>query len=179
MRGKPMRGRQKIEMKPIENESDRLVTFSKRRAGIYRKANELVALCHVKLAIVIFSPSGKPFAFTSPLFESILHRFTGRNPSLEFLPNGLPSIDPEKETRRKEEFNELKALVESRKLRKKELGLKARERRGRGWWDKPINDLTMDGVYNQIHSYMELQKALDLVIAHHGSGASSSGGTCP
>ncbi|KAF2314669.1 hypothetical protein GH714_028388 [Hevea brasiliensis] len=32
-------------MKRIENEDGRLITFSKRRSGIYKKASELVTLC--------------------------------------------------------------------------------------------------------------------------------------
>ncbi|KAI4312283.1 hypothetical protein MLD38_037108 [Melastoma candidum] len=175
MGGKTTRGRRKVEMKPIENKSDRLVTFSKRRAGIYRKANELAVLCHVNLAIVIFSPSGKPFAFASPSFYSIVHRFTGRNPSRGDLPNGLPSINREEATRRNEEFNELKALVGSRKVREKELRLKAREKRAKGWWDDPVNDLTRDGVHNLVRAYSELQKALDLIIANRGGRVPLSG----
>ncbi|KAM0986000.1 hypothetical protein ACFX13_013457 [Malus domestica] len=45
MEAKKTRGRQKTEMKRIEKEDDRLVVFSKRRSGIYKKATELGALC--------------------------------------------------------------------------------------------------------------------------------------
>ncbi|XP_017192865.1 agamous-like MADS-box protein AGL62 [Malus domestica] len=40
MEAKKTRGRQKTEMKRIEKEDDRLVVFSKRRSGIYKKATE-------------------------------------------------------------------------------------------------------------------------------------------
>ncbi|KAH9679315.1 MADS-box domain-containing protein [Citrus sinensis] len=43
MAGKKTKRRQKIEMKKIENEDDRLITFSKRRSGIYKKAT--IHLC--------------------------------------------------------------------------------------------------------------------------------------
>ncbi|XP_008240414.1 PREDICTED: agamous-like MADS-box protein AGL62 [Prunus mume] len=45
MEGRKTKGRQKIEMKRIENQDDRLVTFSKRRSGVNKKASELATLC--------------------------------------------------------------------------------------------------------------------------------------
>lgn len=41
---KKTNGRQKIEIKRIENEDDRLITFSKRKSRTYNKASELVTL---------------------------------------------------------------------------------------------------------------------------------------
>ncbi|WMV23869.1 hypothetical protein MTR67_017254 [Solanum verrucosum] len=38
-------GRGKVELKKIEKTSNRLVTFSKRRQGLIKKANELAILC--------------------------------------------------------------------------------------------------------------------------------------
>ena len=66
MAGKKTKRRQKIEMKKIENEDDRLITFSKRRSGIYKKASEFVTLTSSAIAIVVFSQSGKPYIFVSP-----------------------------------------------------------------------------------------------------------------
>ncbi|KAK9181239.1 hypothetical protein WN944_024376 [Citrus x changshan-huyou] len=34
----------KVEIKKIENEDDRMITFSERRSGIYKKASKLVTL---------------------------------------------------------------------------------------------------------------------------------------
>lgn len=53
-------GRQKIEIKRIEKEEARQVCFSKRRAGVFKKAHELSVLCGAEIAIVVFSPAGKP-----------------------------------------------------------------------------------------------------------------------
>ncbi|ESR34593.1 hypothetical protein CICLE_v10006427mg [Citrus x clementina] len=49
------RGRQKIEIKKIENEDDRMITFSKRRSGIHKKASELVTLTGAEIGIVRIS----------------------------------------------------------------------------------------------------------------------------
>ncbi|KAH1228055.1 Agamous-like MADS-box protein AGL62 [Glycine max] len=42
---KKTKGRQKIEMKKMRNESNLRVTFSKRRTGVFKKASELATLC--------------------------------------------------------------------------------------------------------------------------------------
>ncbi|KAG6505418.1 agamous-like MADS-box protein AGL61 [Zingiber officinale] len=68
-------GRQKIEIKRIEREEARQVCFSKRRAGLFKKANELSVLCGANLAVVVFSPAGKPFSFGHPSVDSVLDRF--------------------------------------------------------------------------------------------------------
>ncbi|KAG6518547.1 agamous-like MADS-box protein AGL61 [Zingiber officinale] len=68
-------GRQKIEIKRIESEEARQVCFSKRRAGLFKKANELSVLCGAHLAVIVFSPAGKPFSFGHPSVDSVLDRF--------------------------------------------------------------------------------------------------------
>ncbi|KAJ1698077.1 hypothetical protein LUZ63_006589 [Rhynchospora breviuscula] len=60
-------GRGKIEIKRIENTSSRQVTFSKRRNGLLKKANELAVLCDAQVGVIIFSSTGKMFEFCSPL----------------------------------------------------------------------------------------------------------------
>ncbi|XP_038684915.1 MADS-box transcription factor 6-like isoform X2 [Tripterygium wilfordii] len=58
-------GRGKVELKRIENPTNRQVTFSKRRNGLLKKAFELSILCDAEIAILIFSPSAKLFQFAS------------------------------------------------------------------------------------------------------------------
>ncbi|KAF5190947.1 Mads-box transcription factor [Thalictrum thalictroides] len=59
-------GRGKIEIKRIENQTNRQVTYSKRRAGILKKANELNVLCDAQVAMIMFSSSDKLTEFVSP-----------------------------------------------------------------------------------------------------------------
>ncbi|XWS62495.1 hypothetical protein CRYUN_Cryun06bG0016000 [Craigia yunnanensis] len=47
---KARRGRQKFEIKKLEDESSRQVTFSKRRNGLFKKASERCVLCGAKIA---------------------------------------------------------------------------------------------------------------------------------
>lgn len=53
-------GRVKLKIKKLENSSGRQVTYSKRRAGILKKAKELSILCDIDLVLLMFSPTGKP-----------------------------------------------------------------------------------------------------------------------
>ncbi|KAG5223413.1 MADS-box protein FLOWERING LOCUS [Salix suchowensis] len=69
-------GRKKVELKRIENNSSRLVTFSKRRHGLFKKARELSVLCDVQIALLIFSSRGKLYEFSSvDSTGSILKRY--------------------------------------------------------------------------------------------------------
>lgn len=68
-------GRRKIEMKMVKDSNSRQVTFSKRRNGIFKKANELATLCAAQVAIVVFSPGGKPFSFGHPSVDAVAQRF--------------------------------------------------------------------------------------------------------
>ncbi|CAL9069604.1 unnamed protein product, partial [Musa banksii] len=57
--------RGKTEMKRIENAASRQVTFSKRRNGLLKKAFELSVLCDVEIGLIVFSPRGKLYEFSS------------------------------------------------------------------------------------------------------------------
>lgn len=58
-------GRGKIEIKRIENTTNRQVTFSKRRNGLLKKAYELSVLCDAEVAVIIFSNRGKLYEFAN------------------------------------------------------------------------------------------------------------------
>ncbi|XP_016447355.1 agamous-like MADS-box protein AGL29 [Nicotiana tabacum] len=74
-------GRQSIPMERIENPEDRYTTFSKRRSGLYKKANNLVEECGVDIGIALFSPAGNPFSFFHPTPNLILDPV--ENPNIE------------------------------------------------------------------------------------------------
>lgn len=59
-------GRGKIEIKRIENATNRQVTYSKRRNGIFKKAQELTVLCDAKVSLIMFSNTGKFHEYISP-----------------------------------------------------------------------------------------------------------------
>ncbi|XP_042426494.1 agamous-like MADS-box protein AGL65 [Zingiber officinale] len=53
-------GRVKLKIKRLENSSSRQVTYSKRKAGILKKAKELSILCDIDLLLIMFAPNAKP-----------------------------------------------------------------------------------------------------------------------
>ncbi|KAH1066215.1 hypothetical protein J1N35_031202 [Gossypium stocksii] len=67
--GKKIREKQKIEIKIIENEDDRLISFSKRHTRIYKKISELSTICG----------ASKPYSFGHPSVESVTKRFFNPN----------------------------------------------------------------------------------------------------
>ncbi|KAK4360704.1 hypothetical protein RND71_019656 [Anisodus tanguticus] len=69
-------GRGRVEMKRIENKISRQVTFSKRRSGLLKKTHEISVLCDAEVALIVFSPKGKLFEYsTESSMESILERY--------------------------------------------------------------------------------------------------------
>ncbi|KAF5763726.1 putative transcription factor MADS-MIKC family [Helianthus annuus] len=69
-------GRGRVQLKRIENKISRQVTFSKRRTGLLKKAHEISVLCDADLALIVFSPRGKLFEFsTHSSMEAILERY--------------------------------------------------------------------------------------------------------
>ncbi|KAL8048561.1 hypothetical protein ABFX02_07G074300 [Erythranthe guttata] len=58
-------GRKKLEIKRIEENSDRMVCFPKRRNGLIKKAKEFSVLCDVDVAAIIFSKRGKLYQYCS------------------------------------------------------------------------------------------------------------------
>ena len=68
--------RQKIQIKKIDNTAARQVTFSKRRRGLFKKAQELSTLCDAEIALIVFSAAGKLFEYSSSrlvLYSLISH----------------------------------------------------------------------------------------------------------
>nr|ADQ92359.1 MADS-box [Brachypodium distachyon] len=57
--------RERREIRRIESAAARQVTFSKRRRGLFKKAEELAVLCDADVALVVFSSTGKLSQFAS------------------------------------------------------------------------------------------------------------------
>nr|WQI83085.1 MADS-box transcription factor [Spirodela polyrhiza] len=57
--------RGKVKLQRIDDGARRMVSFSKRRSGLLKKARELAVLCDAEVAVVVFSPKGKLSHFSS------------------------------------------------------------------------------------------------------------------
>ncbi|KAJ9705731.1 hypothetical protein PVL29_003697 [Vitis rotundifolia] len=65
---------QKIQIKKIENTAARQVTSSKRRRGLFKKAQELSTLCDAEIALIVFSAAGKLFEYSSSSVSQVTER---------------------------------------------------------------------------------------------------------
>ncbi|CAN6877823.1 unnamed protein product [Brassica oleracea var. botrytis] len=66
--------RGKIEIKRIENQTSRQITFSKRRKGLLKKAHELSVLCDAQVAAIVFSQKGKLYEFASSDMKKMMEQ---------------------------------------------------------------------------------------------------------
>ncbi|KAL7236318.1 hypothetical protein ACSBR1_019568 [Camellia fascicularis] len=73
------KGRKKITMTKMENESNLQVTFSKWRSGLFKKASELSILCSAEVGIIVFSHGKKAYSFGYPTVDMIIDRFLSRD----------------------------------------------------------------------------------------------------
>ncbi|XP_031398368.1 MADS-box transcription factor 23 isoform X2 [Punica granatum] len=112
-------GRGKIEIKRIENANSRQVTFSKRRNGLLKKAQELAILCDAEVAVIIFSNTGKLYEYSSSGMKQTLSRYSKCMESSEStVVQYKPEILPEKEEEREaEEVKEAISQLQLRQLR--------------------------------------------------------------
>ncbi|RLN28213.1 agamous-like MADS-box protein AGL29 [Panicum miliaceum] len=146
--GRKSQGRKRIEITLIKDPARRMVTFSKRKSGFFKKALELSLLCGADVAAVVFSPTGRPFAFGDPSVNHVL-RLCAPLPAGD--EDGLGSGFPDDATdgdergaveataRRKEVA---KARVAEEEARMSAVGEKVlRAAAGRFWWEADVEAL--------------------------------------
>ena len=76
---KPGRERRKIEIKFIQDKSRRHITFSKRKAGIMKKAYELSTLTGTQVLLLVVSETGLVYTFTTPKLQPLVTKAEGKN----------------------------------------------------------------------------------------------------
>lgn len=140
------KGRQRIDTsKRRESEEDRFITFSKRRTGLYKKGSELCTLCGTQLAILIFSPSGKPFSFAHPNIEVIARRVLERHHPRSNIEDSNGIIDAYR-MNSINELNEQLTLLSDEVQYEKERGIKlaqlARARQNKPVCEQKIDELS-------------------------------------
>ncbi|CAF1920564.1 unnamed protein product [Brassica napus] len=89
-------GRGRVQLRRIENKIRRQVTFSKRRTGLVKKAQEISVLCDADVALIVFSPKGKLFEYSAgSSMERILDRYERCSYAGQDIPT--PSLDSQGE----------------------------------------------------------------------------------
>ncbi|KAL5743773.1 hypothetical protein ACOSQ2_026889 [Xanthoceras sorbifolium] len=83
-------GRKKLTIKRLKNLKTRQITYSKRKIGILKKAEELSVMCDVDLTLVMFSPAGRPSLYV------------GQNKELQGVVERLSRISVEERKKRRD-----------------------------------------------------------------------------
>lgn len=90
-------GRRKIKIEFIQDKSRRHITFSKRKAGIMKKAYELSTLTGTQVLLLVVSETGLVYTFTTAKLQPLVTQPEGKNLIQACLnaPHGtLPSTMP-------------------------------------------------------------------------------------
>ncbi|XP_009376227.2 MADS-box protein AGL24-like isoform X2 [Pyrus x bretschneideri] len=132
--------KEKIKIRRIDYLPARQVTFSKRRRGIFKKAEELSILCESEVAVIIFSQTGKLFDFSSSSTKDVIARYKSHI--------GEKSNQPMLDQLQLEKENTIRLSKE----------LEDKTRKLRQLKGEDLHDLDLD----------ELQKLEKLVEASHG-----------
>ncbi|KDP37620.1 hypothetical protein JCGZ_06963 [Jatropha curcas] len=153
------RGRQKVEMVKMPNESNLQVTFSKRRSGLFKKASELCTLCGVEISIIVFSPGKKVFSFGHPSVETVIERFIARNP-----PQSSPTLQLIQAHRNASvrelnvQLTQVLNQLDFEKKKGEELSQNRNDNKKEYWWEGPIEELDFTQLKQLKMSLEELKK---------------------
>ncbi|KAK9941693.1 hypothetical protein M0R45_007389 [Rubus argutus] len=140
------RGRQKIQMRKMENNSNLQVTFSKRRCGLFKKASELSTLTGVEIAMIIHSPGNKTYSFGHPSVQAVIDRYLGVNPGpattekseTEVLMENFRKITV---NNLNEEYTAINEELQREKKKGEVLNLKARAGQAQNWYERPVDGM--------------------------------------
>ncbi|KAL4576502.1 hypothetical protein LXL04_012597 [Taraxacum kok-saghyz] len=152
------KGRQKIQMTRMAKESNLLVTFSKRRSGLFKKASELSILCGAEITIIVFSPGKKVFSFGHPSVEMVVDRFLSQNSP----PNSSTSqlVEAHRNANIHELNRQLTYVIgqfEFEKNQSEHLSNIRKAGEDNHWWEAPIESLRLTEL-NQLKVAMEMLK---------------------
>ncbi|KAL8245938.1 hypothetical protein R6Q59_007154 [Mikania micrantha] len=149
-------------MARMEKESNLLVTFSKRRSGLFKKASELCILCGLDIAIIAFSPGKKVFSFGHPSVEMIVDRFVTQN-----APH-YSSTSQLVEAHRNANIHELNRQLsyemnqlEFEKNKSEELAKIRKQGVDNHWWEAPIESLGLEELERLMMAMGWLKKNID------------------
>ncbi|GJV50768.1 agamous-like MADS-box protein AGL62 [Tanacetum coccineum] len=134
MNKKTSHGRKKIEIKKIEENNNRQVTFSKRRNGLFKKAAELCVLTGAKIAIIVNSPGGRVFAFGHPNVDALINTYIANEKNVDV------DVDMGQSALPVNEFNQYYAEVSCElELEKRHKDMILKKSSSEFWFDEPID----------------------------------------
>ncbi|XP_009362796.2 agamous-like MADS-box protein AGL62 [Pyrus x bretschneideri] len=162
----------KLVIKKIEKPNSLLVSFSKRRGGLFRKACQLSGLCGAEVAVIVFSPCGRLYVFGHPSADSVLSRLERVNNALhgrQYISMHASSEDEDHDT--DSSINESNS-IESCMVSKTSIDLEnlvldlekdteemEEDEASKFWWDQPIETVKKLDELKQFKSSLDKLKA--------------------
>ncbi|KAF8370201.1 hypothetical protein HHK36_020473 [Tetracentron sinense] len=142
-------GKRKIEIAKLEDPNKRQVTFSKRRKGLFKKAAEACSLCDAEIAVIVFSPAGKPYTFGHTSVDSLIDRYLSNSRS-------GPVNNGAEHSRLSREIQDLESVIKNERHQKMNGG-------NRFWWEQ-IDPEEYDSVEKLQSVVDELEKLRSNVL---------------
>uniref|UniRef100_A0A7N0TTT1 MADS-box domain-containing protein n=1 Tax=Kalanchoe fedtschenkoi TaxID=63787 RepID=A0A7N0TTT1_KALFE len=162
---KTSRGRQKIPMKLIEDKEDRVITFSKRKAGIFKKASEISIMCGAKVLFILFSPTGKAYSFAHPSVKTVADKFLGQEESeggkqiRQILENHLNKRLEKLLLHHSVARSELEAVNEQVRAMSA-----AMESENKGWWEANVSEMSS---VEEVEQVMKSISDFEVALSNH------------
>ncbi|KAL3538766.1 hypothetical protein ACH5RR_002132 [Cinchona calisaya] len=169
------RGRPKINLVKIEDETNRLVTFSKRRAGIFKKASELSTLCGGEIAVVLFSPANRVHCFGHPSVESVINKFIKNNNNGDQNDDDDDALKNYREAKARELNEKLvyyQSIMEAEEERAKIFAAERKENEKKYWWMAPLEKLNLEQLIELEKKYEGIRKSIANFLAAEAASSS-------
>ncbi|RZC54453.1 hypothetical protein C5167_013308 [Papaver somniferum] len=168
-------GRKKIKIEKIKDKSKLQVTFSKRRKGLFKKATELSVLTGSQIALIAFSPAGRPYVCGNPdlILDRFLNNINGEAREIQ------KDDDDEQQRRCLEVERELEAEKKRGFLLESLVNCDLGPDNDKFWWNTYVDGLSLDELMQMRSDMEQLQKCVtkrshDLQMTSNNTASSSS-----
>ncbi|KAL6219139.1 hypothetical protein ACLB2K_012345 [Fragaria x ananassa] len=138
------KGRQRIEIRKIQDDNKRQVTFSKRRSGLFKKASELSILSGAEIAVIVESPGRKTFSFGHPSVLTVLDRYENENPPIANNDNTEQLMEVVRRRKMEDLMTELASINEDldmELIKSQQLSQQETVRQAQHWYERFVDGM--------------------------------------
>ncbi|KAI3445861.1 hypothetical protein Pfo_002526 [Paulownia fortunei] len=161
------KGRQKLNMVKMENQSNLQVTYSKRRAGLFKKASELCTLCGAEAAMVVFSPADKVYCFGHPDAKTVLEKFAAGDAPMPTNATSQMIIEAHRNSTIRElnlELTQVESMLRTERRHGEELDLVRKAGQMQQWFPASFDDFNIAQLRVLKESIMGFKKNFDAKV---------------
>ncbi|PHU00187.1 hypothetical protein BC332_29974 [Capsicum chinense] len=177
----PPSGRRKIAIKPIDNQNNRHVTFSKRRLGLFKKASELCILTGAEIVILVQSlKRQRLFTFGHPSADAVIDCYVTGISSSSLSSSTTDEFNLQQNN---QYYSHMCKDLEAEKKKKENIEEEKLvnidgNNNGGYWWNEPIDTKGIDELEEFMVALENLKKnvtiRVDQLSGLNGSSSSNS-----